>query len=1301
MASERARKTRTSGTLSKAAWDGGDAAPPPSSTSRRATPRTRPQSAPRAPASRTTTPRTARPTGRAGGSGGGGGGGGGGLAGVPKGDESLAGSARVKDWPGARRRPSSARARPLAPEFSGSLEGVPQPVHTPAPPPPHLDLSEVKRGAASASPGHAEVAAPSSPLSLAPESGGAEVTAVHLANLEEEFRAVLGRLRSVYEGEKEILVRAFRGVDDGNGAVEVPEFMLVWRQLGVDVSFSEASALFLKYGYRDTMPYEKFAYILLVSPTRRLATESRVRKGAFVAGKPANFFGKIIYPQCRKPVYPPSDWDPEFAERSARAPDADLDLRFVYGYNGLHNTTQNLFYNALGDAVYYTAGVGVVYSRPPAHSQRFFRGHSDDIKCLALLEGAAVTFRGEAYPARTLAATGQVCTPTEDPFVSVWDTRCASGDPKQELTRLHVGRHARGIIAVGFSADGTKLACVGSDNQHTVFVFDWRSGKLEGEGKGFTGEPPQVFGLVWNPFGGSAAPGTGAVCPEEFVTFGKKHCKTWSRLDSGQWKANLMQFGKHEIQNVVSACYLPPSEAAGGVAQVVTGVASGELFLWRHNVAIRAIRAHKPGPLVTQPDGTRTHGGARGLKLRADGRVLASGGADGTLRFWDVSGGDLKMGKQAQDPVKLEISYTGDTVPAVRALDLDPDGARIVVGTNRCDIMEVSTDSGEQETYVTGHTADLYCVAWHPKRAHVFASSSESSRVFLWDASDRSMLRTCRVGFGGRQCAFSAEAFPLEGDGPGNDSHHLAVGGRQGRLKVLDELTLRPVWEAHDCTQAISDLKYSPNNRYLAVASHDAYIDVYNASRGYEHVSRCTGHSATVKHLDWRLDSKLLQANCAAYEVLYWDPKTGRQITANQRNAGWHTWTCALGFPVMGIWPDDSDGTDVNSVARSHCGRYVATADDSGYLTLLNFPCVVEDAPGRVNGGHSSHVMCVRWSADDRFVMTAGGRDRALFMWRKREMEPEPEAPPESQRVWGQLDASGKTFGWTREDKLQKIQAGGTGGVPPRPPLPAAAAGGARTLQEEAAVEPGQRLEPETAGYESAPEEEPLESSSVLVEDDGPRSARPDEKEGGPAPSGLPVHDAVMHPLEAEPGTSLPVEEAQCESEALAAASVHALMRPLPAALDDDAAEAAAATGTEPTSPEPKSRAFRAPVAALSPEPRPSPAAAPEPASQYPDENAGAPPPEAAPRPGPESGDESEPKSPKIVPQPELEAGGGPALPLGRTPEAAADSEPAGGDGFPGALGPEDSAEAYGDFDGYVSDDSMEGDEDPYAGWAV
>ena len=59
-----------------------------------------------------------------------------------------------------------------------------------------------------------------------------------------------------------------------------------------------------------------------------------VRKGAFIAGQSANFQGKIIYEECRKPVYTPSNWDPALAARSATLPDARLMLEFVYGFAG-------------------------------------------------------------------------------------------------------------------------------------------------------------------------------------------------------------------------------------------------------------------------------------------------------------------------------------------------------------------------------------------------------------------------------------------------------------------------------------------------------------------------------------------------------------------------------------------------------------------------------------------------------------------------------------------------------------------------------------------------------------------------------------------------------------------------------------------------------------------------------------------------------------------------------------------------------------------------------------------------------
>jgi hypothetical protein len=40
-----------------------------------------------------------------------------------------------------------------------------------------------------------------------------------------------------------------------------------------------------------------------------------------------------------------------------------------------------------------------------------------------------------------------------------------------------------------------------------------------------------------------------------------------------------------------------------------------------------------------------------------------------------------------------------------------------------------------------------------------------------------------------------------------------------------------------------------------------------------------------------------------------------------------------LGFPVMGIWPPDSDGTDINSLDRSPSGQYLLTADDKGRVS--------------------------------------------------------------------------------------------------------------------------------------------------------------------------------------------------------------------------------------------------------------------------------------------------------------------------------------------------------------------------------
>ena len=129
-----------------------------------------------------------------------------------------------------------------------------------------------------------------------------------------------------------------------------------------------------------------------------------------------------------------------------------------------------------------------------------------------------------------------------------------------------------------------------------------------------------------------------------------------------------------------------------------------------------------------------------------------------------------------------------------------------------------------------------------------------------------------------------------------------------------------------------------------------------------------------------------LQSNCGGYESILWDAGSGKIIRSvhdtTDADTAWHTWTCILGFPVMGIWPPASDGTDINAVHRTRDGKYVVTADDNGLVKLFNCPAVVHDAPHRAYRAHASHVMNCRFLKEDTHCVTVGGGDRAVIQWK-------------------------------------------------------------------------------------------------------------------------------------------------------------------------------------------------------------------------------------------------------------------------------------------------------------------------------
>eukprot|EP00736_Rhodelphis_marinus_P002340 Rmarinus@m.17215 len=750
------------------------------------------------------------------------------------------------------------------------------------------------------------------------------LSGLQLEKIEETIRYNVSIRKPGYETHKSLMRRGFRLVDrDGNNKVNIAQFQKVMEKFGISLTDLEVAGLFNEYGTdkHGELPYEIFVQ-------RIFATQGgmggflKVKKNAFTLDNKSewSFRGKIKYPECKEPVFPPTDWKAkDTIMRSGEKPrGVHLGLEFVYGYGGLTNTAPNVFYTHDGDVVYYTAAVGIVYNKG-AHRQRFFMGHDDDIKCLAI------------DPTRKLAVTGQL---GKYPYACVWET----GSLKELACLRHPA--VRGIVCCCFSADGEYVVTVGMDNYHTVYVWNWKKGVVVAEGKGQNGTPPQVFGVAWNPFKTRA-----------FATYGVKHIKFWHLGEGSDLRNKAGTFGKAKIQDIMSVSFAPNGDT-------FTGTTNGDIYIWSGGACVQSMKAHVRD--------------VRCLVLRANNKVLLSGGGDGKVISWDVSPWaendqeSMKSGFRKMDVIQLPGEFKNEPPVELRGLDCIPISNVFVAGTNKCSIWEVDETP---EPLIQGHTADLYGVDFHPLDEDVFATACESEMLCIWSSADKKMLRSVDLDNKLRSVAYSP------------DGEFLAVGMADGSLKVVNE-ELEEVFNTRDCREAIDCVRFSPDGKYLAAGSHDNFVDIYDVKAKWKRTGRCKGHSSFITHIDWSADSTRLMSNCGSYEILHWLAPRGKLVSENQRDADWATWTCVLGFPVMGIWPDDSDGTDVNAVARSNSGNYLVTADDFGKVKLFNYPVVVERAPHRTYKGHSSHVMNVIFNKRDTLVISVGGRDRAVFQWR-------------------------------------------------------------------------------------------------------------------------------------------------------------------------------------------------------------------------------------------------------------------------------------------------------------------------------